>query len=158
MWGLNPIPISWYVSAALAVMVTITTAGWVHTNNVLQRERAYHQQFEQRVKDAQAEANQKAEQKRKELEEKARREAEQADKRYDDLYSKYRANLLRYQASQRSSGGPSDRYLQATEGGDGPGGSPELSEGLIISVHDAEICAVNTARLQAVRDWAIKLE
>lgn len=144
----------WIVSGLMAVGLVLMAFGWNGTHNTLIRERAEHAQVVQAFKDAQAEANKKAEAKRIELEKKAKEDAEAADKRYGTLLTEYRTNLLRYKATHSSSGGPNRSEVKATESSTGPSPSPELST-IIITVKDAEICAVNTARLISVRDWAL---
>lgn len=144
-----------YVSILLAIGLIFMGFGWNGTHNKLIKERAQHELVVQQFKDTQAEANRKAEAKRVALEQESKRNAEQADKRYSDLYDKYRANLLRYQASQGSRPGPYSGSNQATEGSSRPSTSSELSGStLTITLKDAEICAINTARLQAVQEWA----
>lgn len=159
------VPVSWYLAGVLGVAVAISGAGWAHTSNKLKDERAAHQetktQHEQIVQgfvDAQAEANRKAELKRQEIEKEAKRNAEQADQRYNNLYSKYRSNLLRYQqANPGDRSEPNRSELPTPEGSDRSGGSPEVPT-IVITFSDAEVCAINTARLQSVRDWALQLK
>lgn len=159
------VPVSWYLAGVLGIAVAVSGAGWAHTSNKLEAERTAHQetkdnheQIVQGFKDAQELADQKAEAKRKEIEKEAKREAEEADKRYNDLYAKYRSNLVRYQqASQGDRSGPDSGEVRTTESGYGPGGGAEFPT-VLISFKDADICAVNTARLQVVRDWALKYQ
>ncbi|WP_257540985.1 hypothetical protein [Sphingobium sp. CFD-1] len=85
--------------------------------------------------------------------------AEQADQRYADLSQQYRAAVLRYQAAQREAGS-ADLSIPAEspESGDGPGRGAVFPVGsILIPENDAFICATNTARLQAVREWAASL-
>lgn len=146
----------WVVSALLAVGLVLMAFGWNGTHNTLVKERAAHESVVQSFKDAQLEADKKAEAKRLELEKKATKDAQEADKRYSGLLAEYRSNLLRFKANQSGGSRPNSNYDEATSSGPGPGQSTELPSGeLIISMKDAEICAINTARLQAVRDWAL---
>ena len=85
------------------------------------------------------------------------KKADAADARYADLSSQYRAAVLRYQASQRAAG-KTDLPESATgaEVSDGSGAGSILPVGqLMIPEADAFICADNTGRLQAVREWAL---
>lgn len=162
MFGLN-IPISWFAMAGMGVALVVTSAGWSNTSDKLKAERAAHEQTKvdhkaeiDRFKQAQQEADRKAKETAERLKKEAEANAKQADARYDDLYAQYRANLLRFKATQSGSVGANRSDLPAASSGDGPGGSPDVSSGeLIISMWDAEVCAVNTARLQAVREWAL---
>lgn len=155
------VPTSWYVVAALSLSLLVTSCGWNNTYKTLNKERAEHQQVVKQFKDTQQEANRKAEAKRIELEEKGKKDAEQADANYADLYGKYRANLLRYQANQSGSSRSNRSQLPTAKGSPGSSGSTDVLDGqtaeLRITLDDGRICAVNTARLQAVRDWAMKL-
>lgn len=82
-----------------------------------------------------------------------------ADARYADLSSQYHAAVLRYQASQRAASGTDlSQSSEATASGDGPGGPSLVPQGsILIPQVDALICADNTARLEAVREWALGL-
>lgn len=148
---LTPIPKSWYAPIVLGLALIITSLGWADSHKALVQERVSHQLDVQRFKDAQAEANRKAEAKRTELEKKAKDDAKKADGRYNALLAEYRSNLLRFKANQSGSVGSGHNKLQTTEGADRSGSSTDV---LTISISDAEVCAVNTARLQAAHDWA----
>lgn len=106
---------------------------------------------------AEATANALSDKMRKEAEYAAK--AEEADARYDDLSRQYRAAVLRYQAAQRAAGGTDlPSTSKAAQGGDGPGGGAVIPVGdILIPQADALICADNTARLQAVRVWALSI-
>jgi hypothetical protein len=150
-------PREWIIAGLL-----ITNGGtyymWQRTQDALVTEKAAHIQTIKTFKDAQEEANRKAKETKERLEKEAKANAEQADAHYATLLDKYHANLLRFKANQSASLGAGGGAYPATQGGNGPSGSPELSEEqIIISLADAKICAVNTARLEAVHDWAIKL-
>lgn len=147
-------PTSWYIVATLTLGLLATSYGWNSTYNKLTKERYQYVQTVQTFKDAQAEANRKAKAKRVEIEKEAKASAKKADDRYSDLLAKYRTNLVRYKANQGGSTGPNSNQHQAPTGSPGSGGSPDV---LTITLRDAEVCAINTARLQAVRDWAISL-
>lgn len=145
---------SWMVTALMAVGLVLMAVGWNGTHNTLIKERAEHHVVVQSFIDAQVEADRKAEAKRKELEKKAEQDAKEADKRYGSLLAEYRTNLLRFKASQGNPGGSSDSGNEATASGPGPSTGTQFST-IVITMKDAEICAINTARLQAVRDWAL---
>ena len=146
------IPISWYIILALTLTSVVSGLGWSSTYKTLTKERAQHELVVQQFKATQKDANAKAEAKRVELEKEGIENAKKADQRYSSLLSEYRANLVRFKANQGSRSRPNSDQLQPTQGGNGPSGSTELLE---ITMDDAQICAVNTARLQAVREWAL---
>jgi len=146
------VPTSWYVSGFLAVTTLLMAAGWDHTTKTLHEERIEHTQVVQMFTDRQTEANRKAEVKRVELKKEAEENAKKADLRYGALLAEYRTNLLRFKANQSNSVRPNSGEVRPTEGGNRPSTSTEV---LTITLDDAGICAVNTARLQAVREWAL---
>lgn len=146
------IPISWYIILALTLTSIVSGLGWSSTYKTLTKERAQHELVVQQFKATQKEANAKAEAKRIELKKEAEVNAKKADQRYSSLLSQYRANLVRFKANQGSRSRSNSDQLQPAQSSNGPSGSTEL---LTIPIRDAEICAVNTARLQAVREWAL---
>ncbi|SHL96482.1 hypothetical protein SAMN05518668_104352 [Sphingobium sp. YR657] len=85
--------------------------------------------------------------------------ADEADARYADLSGQYRAAVLRYQAAQRAVGGTDlPSAAEATQSRDGSGGGAVIPAGdILIPQADALICAENTARLEAVRAWALSI-
>lgn len=154
-------PTSWYIVALMTVSLLVTGFGWNSTHKNLKLERDAHAQTVQTFKDQQAEADRKAEEKRKELKKENEQALKDADATYDSLYDDYLDSLLRLKTYQSSRKGPSGSKSKAAQGGDGSRTSSEILEGrtdeIIISFEDGKICAVNTARLQAVREWALKL-
>lgn len=88
------------------------------------------------------------------------KKADAADARYTDLSQQYRAAVMRYQAAQRAAGKAD--LPQSPEGpasSDRPGGLAIVPTGsILIPQADALICAENTARLEAVREWALSLD
>ena len=151
---MTPIPKSWYAPIVLGLALIITSLGWADSHKTLVKERAEHAVVVQQFKDAQQEANRKAEAKRVELEKKAKDDATKADKRYNTLLTEYRSNLLRYKTSQSVASRSDHSQLPAPEGGNRSGSNTDV---LTISLDDAEVCAINTARLQIVHDWATEL-
>jgi hypothetical protein len=143
------------VTIGLAAAFLIASFGWYVTDIKLDTERAGRESDRLAYKAAQEEYEANALRVKMETEERNRQRADQADERYAALLGQYNASLLRYQNAQRSvsrsdlSGTPA-----APESGDGPGGDTLLPEEIIISVDDARICAVNTARIKIVQEWA----
>ena len=85
------------------------------------------------------------------------KKADAADARYADLSGQYRAAVLRYQAAQREAGQADlPQSPKGSASSDGPGGPSIVPTGaILIPQADALICATNTARLEAVREWAL---
>jgi hypothetical protein len=109
---------------------------------------------------AQAEASSNALSAKIQKEAEYAKKADAADARYAGLSGQYHAAVLRYQAAQRAAGKADlPESTKATEGSDGSGAGSILPIGqLMIPEADAFICAENTGRLQAVREWALSLD
>lgn len=87
------------------------------------------------------------------------KKADNADARYADLSVQYRAISLRYAAAQSVAGRTNlPAAPKGTESANGPGGLAVVPSGnILIPQADALICADNTARLEAAREWALSL-
>lgn len=145
-----------YLPTLLVVSELTSLYGWHETHNSLMKEKAAHQLEITNFKKAQADADAKAQAIKATLQKESKANADQADAQYSTLLAQYRANLVRYQASQSGSKRSSNYQFSPAQSGDGSGSGPDIYSGsLVISMDDAQICAVNTARLQAVHDWAI---
>lgn len=151
--------VKWYywVIGALAASTLIANLGWTHTSKALKQERTIHAQDIANFKTAQTLANQMAEVQRTQLIQESKVNAAKADASYATLLTQYRASLVRYRANIGSGSQANHNQLSTPQGGNGPSTSPQLLESITISLPDADICAVNTARLQAVHDWATSL-
>ena len=134
-------------------LILLLAFGLSDTKDKLVESKKAHAADVQLFKDAQQLANTKAEEKRKQLEQEAKATAKQADVKYANLLANYRSNLVRLKAAQSSGSGPNYSYVQTPESSDGPREGSKLS----ITTEDADICAVNTARLQVVSEWANNL-
>jgi hypothetical protein len=146
-------PLQWIVVGLICSNVTTYTL-WQSNHKAFENEKAAHVQTVSNYKAAQAEADAKANLIKETLTLKAKADAQQADSNYASLLSKYNANLLRYKATQSVTIQPSNNPTNPTsESGNGPSTGPQLPEAITISMGDAEICAINTARLQTVREW-----
>lgn len=130
---------------------------WQHTAILLTKEKAAHAADIASYKQAQAAANTLAQNERAILQKESKADADQADANYAGLATKYHASLLRYSKTPGATNVPGNHQLQSPQSSDGPGSSTDLPATLVITGSDAEICAVNTARLQAVQIWAITL-
>ncbi len=136
---------------------------WQHNAADLKIEKASHAADIASYKKAQADADAKAAAEKKMLLDSSKAKANEADKSYSALYNQYRANLLRFQqtAEGGTSGPTAGEHSDPTQGSDGPGASPIVpqAEGNVtITADDANICAINTARLQTAHDWALQLK
>lgn len=146
----------WLVGALIASNLFFVWE-WRSTRAALVKEQAAHAADIASYKKAQADANAKAQTERAILQKESKADADQADANYAGLAAKYHASLLRYAAVKGTGSKPNNNQLPTTQSSNGPGPGPDLPATLVISGSDAEICAVNTARLQAVQQWAITL-
>lgn len=158
-----------YVSIALLAGILITSLGWYITNarltaakSEVTTQKSLRKKDRAQYQAAQKEAEARAYQQKQRIERENNERAKKADQDYNDLLSKYNAALVRYRSAQRSaSRSDLPRSSDSSESGDRPSESSELfenSEPVIIPFEDAKICAENTARLEAVRDWAIGIK
>lgn len=146
--------------AIVLLALTIQTFRLSATQSALQAEKSGRRADATNYARAQAEATAIALSAKMKKEAEYAAHAEQADARADDLGQRYHAAILRYQAAQRS-GRATDLpgATESTQSADGPGGSPVIPFGnILIPEADAFVCATNTGRLQAARDWALPLE
>ena len=134
-----------------------STYGLYDTRISLTKEKAAHAYDIKSFKDAQAAANNKAQEERAILQKESKANADQADANYSTLLARYHTSLMRYAPSKGGTKFASNNQLSSPEGSDGPSASTDLPATLTITGDDANICAINTARLQAVRDWATTL-
>lgn len=147
------------VSVGLILLLIVQTFRLQNTQAALEAERAGRtaDRSEYRRAQAEATANAIADARKKEVED--AKKADAADVRYADLSQQYRAAVVRYQAAQGRAGKPDLR--KTTEGStssDRSGGPTIIPQGsILIPQEDALICATNTARLEAVREWAQSL-
>lgn len=143
---------------AILLITNVTTCSlWRSASNDLVKEHAAHTQTIQDFKTKQEVADARAQAIKETLEKEAKADAKQADANYANLLDRYNASLLRYKAAQSNTIRPDNYKLPTPQSGDRPGESTEFSDEVIISMADAKVCAVNTARLQAVHDWAVNL-
>lgn len=146
----------YYLPVLLVCVQLGTLYEWKHTHDQLIAEQVSHKNDNATFKNAQADANAKAQQIKQTLQKESKANADQADARYATLLVQYRSNLLRYQANQSITSGPYNYQLPTAESSNGPGSGSDLPSNTIhITLDDAGVCAINTARLQAVHDWAV---
>ena len=152
----------YYLIATLGALLLLSYHQWQADASSLKIEKAAHVADITAFKTAQAQALVKAQAEKKALIIVSEAKANAADQNYTTLYSQYRVSLLRYKASGSTPSRPSSsEYGDTTQSSDGPSSStviPQPTEVMTISLDDANICAINTARLQTAHDWAIKLK
>lgn len=146
-----------FVIGGLVVGLLFTNHQWHHNAQLYQDEKVAHAQDLKNFKIIQEVANSAAEAQRTQLLKEAKANADQADTNYAALLGQYHASILRYQANQRGTEQATDSEHPPAQSGNGPSSSTDLPFTITISGSDAQICAVNTARLQAVHDWAVSL-
>lgn len=157
--------VSKYLIYGLAVAAAVNGTGWYITSlknetlsQAVQTEKNGRLADQASYRAAAAEAKAKNLEEVKKINEQNDRKAEVSDDRYDALRKLYDANLVQYardQATKRNSGTVRlSEHTFTTSGGDSTSESTEIS----ISFEDAGICAENTARIQAVKDWADSLK
>lgn len=127
------------------------------TRDHLKTEVAAHVKDITDFKNAQAEADKQAAATKAALTKESKADADKADASYTILLDRYRTSLLRFSSGQSGSGSGGHSQLPTAQGGDGPSASTDLPKSLTITGSDAEICAINTARLISVHDWAVGL-
>ena len=141
-----------YITIGLLVATLAASAGWYVTGLRLDACKAGRTADRASYHQAQAEATtlaiiaKAAEEKRNE------ERRQKADEDYRALSAKYHDALGLYKAAVRKASKPDlPGQAPAPGGSDGPGGYTLVPDG------DLVICAMNTARLQVVRDWAVGL-
>lgn len=149
-----------YILVFFGVVSVVSSLGWYITDLKLSAEVAARESDKATYEKAQAEYTAKALIEKQRIEERNRENAEEADARYSSLLGKYNDALrVRYEAARSASSRPDlSGTSYPTEGSDRSGTNPELSTPpsdylIAITYEDAEVCAVNTARLVVVREW-----
>lgn len=145
----------WLVGLLVALQLG-TGYGWYHDHEGLLKERAAHQLDITNFKNAQAAADKAAQTEKVQLQTESKAAKNEADTNYSSLLSQYDASLVRYAAGKGHTVTGSDNQLPAAQGSDGSSTSTKLPEIIVITGDDGQICAENTARLQASHDWAIQ--
>lgn len=152
----------YYIIVVLAVASMFSYHEWQTVAVDLHTEKLAHAADIKAFKDSQAEADARAKKLAETLTQQSKAKAHEADRNYKSLYAQYRANLVRYQALQRAAHGSGTGQASGTaQGSNGSGqGSvvPAPTGPLIITGQDAQICAENTAKLQAAHDWALTIK
>lgn len=143
---------------ALLVLLQLGTAyGFYHEHGKYTKEVAAHAADNAKFVAAQKAADLQQQTEKKQLQTESKAASHEADTNYSALLTKYNASLVRYAKGTKGVAGTSGDYqLPTTDSLDGPGADSDIPSRIIITGSDAEICAVNTARLQAAHDWALQ--
>lgn len=159
--------INTYITVGLLAGFVGMTVMWYTTSlrldtakQAIKTEQEARRADQESYKAAQALAAKKATEAKMKQEKIDRENAEKADASYRDLLSKYNASLLRFAQSQRQTLGSNlPGTSGAPKGSNRPSASSDVSADTVtIPFSDAQICAVNTARLIALHDWSLNLE
>lgn len=146
----------------LAAALAASSLMWYTTSLKLEASAERVVAAENKIKQVQAECKAAAAQAEaknlvevKEIETKYEKKADEADARLTELRKQFNANLLQY--ASRPSGSSGTVRLSSTSPIAASGYTASDSTEISISFEDAGICAENTARLQAVKEWADKI-
>lgn len=144
-----------YISGGLGAALLLSNALWYVAYDIkddsLKAEVKAHTKTKTDYKAAQDEALIKQLEYNLQKERENAKKAKEADVAYDALLRKYNASILRYEESQRATGKIDlSGTTVVTEGDYRSSTDTRIS----ISLTDAQICAVNTARLGAVYEWS----
>lgn len=159
-----------YVTAGLGVALVVTSIGWYVTDLKLDAAVAGREKDRATYEKAQAEYTQKALEEKLQKEKEYNEKQQEADANYSDLLNKYESTLRLYKESQRKIGGYNlPGYPSSPEVSDGQSSGPQLptaeyaldrrvlervpSDQIMIPFVDAQICAINTARVKATKEW-----
>jgi len=145
---------SYYAMGGLALALALALAWGFRVDTLRARHESAHQQTKRAYAEAQEKAQAAFQARIAAQQAHNRRLNDAADQKSDDLRIVYRDRVVRLPAAPArcAAGGVTVPDAGDATRVDGPGGDPVLLERA-----DAVICAVNTARLQAAREWALGL-
>ena len=112
---------------------------------------------------ASKEAKKLAKEEREKQEQKFKDKSERIDRELADAKASVDDAVSDYTATHRVRACPSSRPAVATaesggaESSNGPGGTPELVDGVVVNERDIAVCTTNTLRLEAARKWGLEL-
>lgn len=147
--------VSNYVTVGVFLGLICTTVLWRLSVGELNLEKEGRKADRLSYVAAQAQAENKALVNKIEQEKKDAKRKEDADAIADDLRRKY-DRLLQDYARRTARKDNLPIGSASPESSNGPSGDTELPETITIPYGDAQICATNTARLEAVHEWATK--
>lgn len=147
-----------YATGGLAIALALSIAWGVRVEGLRASHKAAHEQTVKSYQQAQKDAQERHDAEIQALQAHNRRLNDEIDRKADERTVVYRDRVIRLPSAPASCptgvGSLPGPGVPASD--DGSGGSAQLSEGVIIPRDDARICADNTARLEAVRDWALE--
>lgn len=149
-----------YVTVFALVGMTVCYIGWDNTSKELETQVALRAADRANYEAEQSEYEARALEEKMEIERINNERVQEAEANYESVLAGYRNSLRVYQSreSARSTSSRSDLPGPApiTEGSDGPTPDPGVpTEYLTISYADADICAINTARVVATYNWSL---
>lgn len=146
---------AWLIGLLVSAQVG-TAYGFYHEHGKYVAEVTAHKADNAKFVAVQTAANLAAQNEKKQLQTESKAASHEADTNYSALLTKYNTSLVRYASAKGGSSTGGNYKLPATEGLDGPGSNAVIPDQITIPGSDAEICAVNTARLQSAHDWALQ--
>ncbi len=166
MSWINPVTnfiasIQTYITVGLGATTLVAGIGWYTTGLKLDTARqevktcaAERKADKESYRAAQEAAAKKSTQEALNKERENAKQAQKSDARYAELRSKYDASILRYKQLQTNKRPAAEINLSSTSSSTDGSYSYSDSSTISITIKDAGICAENTARLQAVQEWA----
>ena len=152
-----------YITLGLVVVVLFLAGYWYVTDlklisarHQVDTEKALRKADQESYKAAQAKAEANALMAKAKQEKIDRDNAEKADASYRALLSKYNASLVHFAQSQRATSYANmSGQAKSPEVFNRPSADTFIPQTVNITFDDAQVCAENTARLQAAHDWAV---
>lgn len=148
-WSLGP----WqYTTAGLSLALAISLAWGARVDSLRAQHRAALETTIARYEAVQAKAQSDFDAKIAAMQAENRRLNDDADRKAADATIVYRDRVVRLPSAPAScvAGSADMPAADVPESGNGPGG-----DSVILARTDALICATNTARLEAVREWSL---
>lgn len=147
---------AWLIALLIALQVG-TGYGFYHEHDKYIKEVAAHAADNAKFVAVQKTADLNEQNVKHQLQVEGKAAKNEADTNYSSLLGKYNASLMRYaQTAGGSTISAGHSQLPTSSGLDGPSTDTNLPAEIIVTGSDAQICAANTARLQAAHDWAIE--
>lgn len=139
------------LAAALCLALCLSLVWGVRVNSLRAQHKAAHEETIRRYTDTQAKAQEKFDAQIAAIQAHNRRLNDEIDRKANDVAIVYRDRVISLPAApaQCSAGSADLPAAGASQGGNGPG-----SDTVLLTRADALICAVNTNRLERVKEWA----
>lgn len=145
---------------ALIVALALVLAWAFRLDALRARHKAAHAETVERYTDAQKRAQEAFDAQIAAIQSQNRRLNDEADKNVADTTIVYRDRVIRLPTApaQCAAGGAQLPSPNLPQSSDRSRAEAELSDRVVIKRDDALICADNTARLEAVREWALGMK